>query len=226
MQSICLRNEKASRALTIRIVAMCSGGIDSTAAAFAYKRNGFDVFPLFVNYGQRAAQTESRAFWRVCRFLKMKHPRTVNIEQLGGLTRKSLTFSKSGNPLFPLRNLMLATVGAIYGYDKGCVAIVMGFHRLHSDRYPDTTADFCRCASSVMWSSVRRKLAVVSPFMRIWKAEVVKYAVDHAIPLKLTYSCYSGDKQHCGLCPGCKKRREAFTSAGIDDPTHYADGPS
>jgi len=121
---------------------------------------------------------------------------------------------------------MLATVGAIYGYDKGCVAIATGFHRVLSDEYPDATAEFCRCASSVMQSSVRRKLAVVSPFSKIWKAEVVKYAVEHAIPLELTYSCYSGDKEHCGLCPGCKKRREAFTSAGIEDPTHYVNGSS
>lgn len=46
-------------------------------------------------------------------------------------------------------------------------------------------------------------------------------AADHAVPYHLTWSCYQGGDIHCGRCGTCVERIEAFTDAGITDPTRY-----
>ena len=46
----------------------------------------------------------------------------------------------------------------------------------------------------------------------------------------LTLSCMNpmitdGLPQHCGLCSKCRERRDAFTAAGVSDPSTYANQP-
>jgi len=209
-----------------KIVLMCSGGIDSSSAAFAYVTEGLDVYPLFVNYGQRARRMEQQAVVRICASSRTRRPKIVEINELGQLTQNALTDRKSTVHLFPFRNLILATIGAIYGHDLGCRTVAMGFHRELSDECPDTTARFRRAASAALRSSLGQQVALVTPFHKLWKAEVVKWATDAGVPLGFTYSCYSGTRKHCGRCLGCRKRHEAFTAAGLVDPTEYLRKPS
>jgi len=36
-----------------------------------------------------------------------------------------------------------------------------------------------------------------------------------------TWSCYKGDRLHCGRCGTCVERKEAFELIGATDPTQY-----
>ena len=36
-----------------------------------------------------------------------------------------------------------------------------------------------------------------------------------------TFSCYVGDKEHCGICLSCRLRQEGFYWANVADPTEY-----
>ena len=44
----------------MRAVVLASGGLDSTLLARLAFEEGYEVFPLFVDYGQLAAKTELR----------------------------------------------------------------------------------------------------------------------------------------------------------------------
>jgi len=42
------------------------------------------------------------------------------------------------------------------------------------------------------------------------------------VPWPATWSCYAGEKLHCGTCPTCRARNRAFLQANVLDPTTYA----
>ena len=53
------------------------------------------------------------------------------------------------------------------------------------------------------------------------KFRSVKLGDELNVPLGQTWSCYKGQKLHCGMCGTCIERREAFQLAGVTDPTIY-----
>ena len=57
--------------------------------------------------------------------------------------------------------------------------------------------------------------------MWLTKAEIVTLGTSKNVPFELTYSCYEGNPKHCGTCPTCVNRIEAFRQAGIQDPVEY-----
>ena len=51
--------------------------------------------------------------------------------------------------------------------------------------------------------------------------DIVKLGDKLGVDFSLTYSCYKGKEVHCGKCGTCTERIEAFTQAGVKDPTKY-----
>ncbi|MBK8024154.1 MAG: 7-cyano-7-deazaguanine synthase [Chloroflexi bacterium] len=50
-----------------RVIVLASGGLDSTACIAYYLNLGYEVKPLWMNYGQKAARMENFAIRRVTR---------------------------------------------------------------------------------------------------------------------------------------------------------------
>jgi Predicted PP-loop superfamily ATPase len=49
-----------------KIVMLCSGGIDSSVCCIYFKNEGYEVYPLFINYGQNSVESEWEAVLSVC----------------------------------------------------------------------------------------------------------------------------------------------------------------
>jgi 7-cyano-7-deazaguanine synthase len=62
---------------------------------------------------------------------------------------------------------------------------------------------------------------IVTPFLSMNKAEIVKLGSELRVPFERTWSCYKGGALHCGTCGTCHERREAFALAEVVDPTTY-----
>ncbi|MEA3378268.1 MAG: 7-cyano-7-deazaguanine synthase [Nanoarchaeota archaeon] len=54
------------------------------------------------------------------------------------------------------------------------------------------------------------------------KEKMVKWAVEHGLPIQKTRSCYSDKKEHCGVCLSCRRRKETFKKSNVDDKTKYS----
>jgi 7-cyano-7-deazaguanine synthase len=63
--------------------------------------------------------------------------------------------------------------------------------------------------------------ALLTPFIRWKKEQIVAVGKQLGAPLHLTYSCYMGREKHCGKCATCIERRRAFEMAGVKDETEY-----
>ena len=52
--------------------------------------------------------------------------------------------------------------------------------------------------------------AVLAPFLRWSKADIVRHGDELGVPFADTWSCYKGGDVHCGTCGTCVERIEAF----------------
>lgn len=64
-------------------------------------------------------------------------------------------------------------------------------------------------------------VAVETPLRRLDRAHVVRLGNEWSVPWELTYSCMRRGPVHCGECPACLRRRDAFKLEGHTDPTLY-----
>ena len=65
-------------------------------------------------------------------------------------------------------------------------------------------------------------IRVETPLIGLKKREIVRLGVELAAPFHVSWSCYSGEKEACGVCESCVLRLRAFREAGAVDPIPYA----
>ena len=51
-------------------------------------------------------------------------------------------------------------------------------------------------------------LQIEAPVIDMDKKEIVKIGKKVNAPMELSYSCYMGKKEHCGVCESCMRRKE------------------
>ncbi len=123
------------------------------------------------------------------------------------------------------RNVVLLSKAAIYCAQHGISRIAIG--PLAGNPFPDATPTFFSAIAHALSLGLAHPIQVDTPFLRLGKHDVIALGVSLGVPLELTLSCmqpYEG--WHCGRCSKCRERRDAFTAAGIVDPTPYAVPPS
>jgi 7-cyano-7-deazaguanine synthase len=70
------------------------------------------------------------------------------------------------------------------------------------------------------------EFVIEAPFVLLGKHNIAEIGDALGVPWEQTWSCYEGGDVHCGRCGTCTERIEAFTLAGLHDPTTYADPAS
>ena len=56
-------------------------------------------------------------------------------------------------------------------------------------------------------------IEILTPFLSMTKADIVRLGAELHVPFERTWSCYKGGALHCGTCGTCFERREAFALA-------------
>lgn len=88
--------------------------------------------------------------------------------------------------------------------------------------YPDCTPEFIGSMANAIYTGSYYAIRLHAPLMWLSKAEVVRLGTRLDVPYENTWSCYKGEELHCGTCPTCRARKEAFAGARVEDPTEYA----
>lgn len=88
--------------------------------------------------------------------------------------------------------------------------------------YPDCTPEFIGAMANAIYIGSYQTIRLHTPLQWLMKHEIVSLGSRLEVPFGRTWSCYKGEPKHCGVCPTCRSRKEAFVLAGISDPTEYA----
>lgn len=87
--------------------------------------------------------------------------------------------------------------------------------------YPDCTPEFIGPMSAAIFVGSYHKVRVRAPLLYMSKPQVVLEGSRLGVDYANTWSCYVGADKHCGVCPTCRSRKEAFELNGLQDPTEY-----
>jgi 7-cyano-7-deazaguanine synthase len=117
-------------------------------------------------------------------------------------------------------------VGGVPMVHRGKVeaTIYFGAHAedAHNWAYPDCTPEFIGAMANAIYVGTYNKVRLSTPLMNMTKADIVEFGYKLGVPFEKTWSCYKGEELHCGICPTCRSRRNAFAIARCIDPTKYA----
>lgn len=169
-------------------------------------QQGHEVFPLFIDYGQKAKDREYSAMISCFKTLGLPVPKVIDVSGYGAMVPSGLTSSEKdtySEAFLPCRNLMFLTLGAAYGYEVGADTIAVGL--LHDDTivFPDQTSDFVKDAEALLTKSIGRQMKVLAPLKHMNKADVVGLA--KKLGVSGAYSCHEGTEKPCGKCIACRE---------------------
>jgi 7-cyano-7-deazaguanine synthase len=198
-----------------------------------------------INYGQRHSKEMEYAA-RLCDDAEVNH---VILEMPGLLAGSMLTDGRQDIPnvaysdlpagvsptYVPFRNGLMISMLAAHAqkwvnllspiaHDGKLATIYIGAHAEDAERdaYPDCGVPFLRAMMDAVSIGTYGTVSLVAPLMGLKKSEVVEMGARLGLPFADTWSCYKGETLHCGICPTCRARKEAFVQAGVTDPTQYA----
>lgn len=223
-------------------VILLSGGLDSATAGAIARTEGFELYALSVDYGQRH-RFELEACRRVAEALEVKRHQIAKID-LGMLASSALTGTTAvpknrsaeamaaGIPVtyVPARNTVFLSLALALAEDVGAADLFIGVNAIDYSGYPDCRpeyiAAFERMANLATKAGVEGTLRfkIHTPLVNWTKAEIIRRGVELGVDYSLTHSCYDPDEagRPCGHCDSCLLRLKGFAEAGLTDPLVYS----
>jgi len=211
-----------------------SGGMDSTTCLYmAAKAFGAEnIVSCSFDYGQRHSKEMEMANVIAkglgCQraiFDMPPPPKTMLTDTNQEVPDISYAEIEGVSPTYvPFRNgQLIALLAAQAQGDKEAEAIYFGAHSEDAAgwAYPDCTPEFNGAMANAVYIGTYHQIRLLTPLQYDMKADVVRRGTELGVPWELTWSCYKGEEHHCGTCPTCISRREAFGLAGVKDPTVY-----
>ena len=197
-------------------ILLVSGGVESTTLLAQLADAGEPVQALFIDYGQRGATEERRAAESQCARLGVELV-PLDLARVGATFRRGQD-RKAHVPL-PHRNLVALSLGLSYAANLGAKRLYLAANRADTTEYASSSHAFL--AQFRLICGLLGDVELRVPYIDLSKAEVIRRGIDLGVDYDTTYSCLLGYPVHCGRCPQCVKRREAFRAAGLAEPTGF-----
>ena len=222
-------------------VVLISGGLDSTTVLAMALADGYDVYPMTIDYGQRHIR-ELKAAEDVCEHYGLKDRWKVfgmDMGQIGGsaLTDHGIPIPPSAldegenravpATYVPGRNVVFISLAAARAETLGLNTVFLGANAVDYSGYPDCRPEFMRAMERALSLGTSIGTAsgfmIMTPIISLSKAEIIRAGMELGAPYHLTWSCYRGGEKACGICESCVLRLKGFAEAGTDDPLEYMD---
>ncbi|MCM8769703.1 MAG: 7-cyano-7-deazaguanine synthase QueC [Candidatus Omnitrophica bacterium] len=213
-----------------RAVCLLSGGMDSAVAAAVAKAEGYSLYGLTFNYGQKNRR-EIVSARRIATWLKFKEHWIIRVYLLP--ESSSLTNPEKKIPTritkfipstyVPGRNTLFISYGLAYAEALNAETIFIGINSIDYSGYPDCRPKYIRQFQKLINLALKKtisgkKLVLRAPLLHLSKDQIIKKGLELGLDFSLTWSCYRSGEKPCGVCPACQLRLEGFRKAGLVDP--------
>ncbi|GET29650.1 7-cyano-7-deazaguanine synthase [Prolixibacter sp. SD074] len=217
-----------------KAIVLLSGGLDSSVALHLAKSQGFELYALSFDYGQRH-ERELQGARETAKSTGVKEHHIVNmrLDLWGGsaLTDQSIEvengdITRTDIPVtyVPARNMVFLSVAASYAEAIGARDIFIGVSQIDYSGYVDCRQEFINAMEAainkgtVCGAEMDDPIHVRAPFIDKTKADEIRLGMELGVDFGLTWSCYRGGEKPCGTCDSCLLRAKAFEEAGYTDP--------
>lgn len=225
--------------MATKVVVLCSGGLDSTTllaqAVQTYGAQQVVAFSIF--YGQKHHR-ELQAAQAVSGYYGVEL-KTLNLTGVFAESNSSLlTHSDQAIPTesyaeqlknsdtalvstyVPFRNGLFLSAAASMALSLKASILFYGAHHddWAGDAYPDCSQAFVEAMNRAIVEGTGGELRLEAPFVTWSKADIVRAGLALGVPYELTWSCYEGGDEPCGICATCLDRIRAFELNGCTDP--------
>ncbi|MEK9628239.1 MAG: 7-cyano-7-deazaguanine synthase QueC [Nitrospinota bacterium] len=224
-----------------KAVVLLSGGLDSTTTLAIAQNQGFEIYALSFDYGQRHRVELERAREIAEKFAVPDHQIvTIDLRQFGGSaltdsidvpTNRDEKEMSEEIPItyVPARNTIFLSFCLAYAEVKNAENIFLGVNAVDYSGYPDCRPEFISAYETLANLATKAgvegksKLKIHTPLIQLTKAEIIKKGMELRVDYSLTHSCYDPDPNGtaCGSCDSCLLRLKGFKDAGFEDPVEY-----
>ncbi|AXC09569.1 Queuosine Biosynthesis QueC ATPase [Acidisarcina polymorpha] len=210
--------------------------MDSAVCAALAARES-EAFGLHFSYGQRTERRELESARNVAKSLGFAEflPLKIDIfRQIGGsaLTDSSIDVpaAPEAEPIgesipvtyVPFRNAHFLSAAVSWAEVLGAKKVFIGAVEQDSSGYPDCRPAYYEAFQQLIRTGTRdADIEVLTPLIHMRKSEIVLLGLELSAPLHLTWSCYSGEEEACGVCDSCALRLRGFAQAGVEDQIPY-----
>lgn len=221
-----------------KAVILLSGGLDSATTLAVARRDGFQVYALSVDYGQRHRRELECAAAQARLQGSVEHRLVkIDLRAIGGSALTADIDVPKNRPTpamaeaipvtyVPARNTILLGLCLGYAETVGAFDLFIGANAVDYSGYPDCRpaflAAFGQLANLATAAGVegRGVFRVRAPLIAMTKAEIIKLGVSLGVDYGQTLSCYdpNADGKPCGHCDSCLLRAKGFAEAGATDP--------
>lgn len=214
-----------------KAVVIYSGGMDSFTILNQALAEGYELYALTFDYGQKHSK-EIQYATNVCAELGVNH-KIIDITAINQLLQSSSLTSDKEIPeghyeaanmkstVVPNRNMILLSLAIGYAVDIGANKVYYGAHSGDHAIYPDCRPDFVHAMNRVAKLANYEPVDIVTPFLNSSKDEILAAGLKMNLDYGKTWTCYNGREKACGKCGSCIERLEAFELNNATDPLPY-----
>tara|TARA_B100000131_G_scaffold22768_1_gene21921 strand:- start:401 stop:1087 length:687 start_codon:yes stop_codon:yes gene_type:complete len=226
--------------MKMKAVVLVSGGLDSTTCLAIAREQGFDLYALTLNYGQRHDH-ELNSARMIIDFFNIHDHSIIDIDlaQFGGsaltdqidVPKKRDLSDMDEIPVtyVPARNTVFLSLALAWAEVLGSFDIFIGVNALDYSGYPDCRPEYISSFEKTANLATKAGVSgssfkIHTPLIDMTKSEIIKVGLDLGVDYSLTSSCYDPDQEGnpCGLCDACYLRLKGFKETGITDPLNYS----
>lgn len=229
----------------MKAVVLASGGLDSTVAAAMARHEGYVLYLLTIEYGQRhhieIQRAREIAAWLAAAEHKIFR---LDLYSFGGSVLVGTGDVPKNRPdherqtgipstYVPARNTVFLSLALAYAEVIEASCIFIGANVLDYSGYPDCRPEFLQAFEQVARLGTKKGIhgdtvQIMAPLLLLSKTKIIQQGLALGVPFELTHSCYDPreDGSACGQCDSCLIRLKGFEEAGLRDPAPYAaEGP-
>ena len=215
-----------------KAISIFSGGLDCTVATCVYDKD-YEIHAITFDYGQKAFKQEFKASKNICEKMGWSHE-VIELPWLSKISTSSLNtddeipevteddlddLKKSSetadNVWVPARNTVFTSIGLSYAESIGAEIIIVGWNGEEGETFPDNSKEYLDEFNELISVGSPEKIRIEAPAINLNKEEIVNLGVEVGAPMELSYSCYKGEDEPCGVCESCMRRKRAFKKIGI-----------